>query len=158
MSRSSRSSLRGAAGASSRAKAKPALRATYEATHEAAEGAAQVADHLARRAAAKVLTFATNADNSELANVTGPLDANLRQLETELDVAIRRRGHQFRITGDAARAQQAIAVLEHFLARAQRPISVEDIQLYFVEMRGSARVPSTTPSAETAPGLHTRRR
>ncbi len=82
----------------------------------------------------------------------------MRQLETELDVAIRRRGHQFRITGNGTRAQQAIAVLEYFLARAQRPISVEDIQLYFVEMRGGARVPSAAPATDASPGLHTRRR
>jgi phosphate starvation-inducible protein PhoH len=47
--------------------------------------------------ARKVLTFESDADNAELANVTGPLDANLRQIETELDVSIGRRGHQFRV-------------------------------------------------------------
>jgi phosphate starvation-inducible protein PhoH len=44
-----------------------------------------------------VLAFSADADNSELANVTGALDANLRQIETELEVAISRRGHQFRV-------------------------------------------------------------
>ena len=53
---------------------------------------------MARRSSARqVLAFAADADNSELANVTGALDANLRQIETELEVAISRRGHQFRI-------------------------------------------------------------
>jgi len=107
-----------------------------------------------------VLAYSADADNSQLANLTGALDANLRQIETELDVSIKRRGHQFRIEGAQERAQQAVAVLEHFLARAQRPISVDDIQLYFVESRGrkhpaarAAEVEDTAP-----PKLHTRRR
>ena len=90
---------------------------------------------MAKRASAakKVLRFAADASNAELANVTGALDANLRQIETELDVAIARRGHQFRVEGAADNAQAAIAVLEFFLERArktQRAISVDDIQLY----------------------------
>ena len=72
--------------------------------------------------------------------MTGPLDANIRQIENELDVAIARRGHQFRVEGPAAAAQSAVNVLEHFLERARstgRPVSVDDIQLYFVELRGA---------------------
>ncbi|GAB4464893.1 MAG: PhoH family protein [Burkholderiaceae bacterium] len=117
---------------------------------------------MARKAAAKVLAFSADADNSQLANLAGALDANLRQIETELDVSIKRRGHQFRIEGAQDDAQQAVAVLEHFLARAQRPISVDDIQLYFVEARGRKRpaVRATgAVAADTAlPALHTRRR
>ncbi len=117
---------------------------------------------MARKAAAKVLAYSADADNSQLANLTGALDANLRQIEIELDVSIRRRGHQFRIEGTQEHAQQAVAVLEHFLARAQRPISVEDIQLYFVESRGHRRPAARTADVEKAdtvlPALHTRRR
>jgi len=113
---------------------------------------------VARRSSARqVLAFSADADNSELANVTGALDANLRQIETELEVAISRRGHQFRIEGPQARAQQAIDVLQHFLARAQRPVSVDDIQLYFVERRG-ATAPLADADSDSAPHLHTRRR
>ena len=110
--------------------------------------------------AKKVLTFATDADNDDLANVIGPLDANLRQVENELDVAIARRGHQFRVEGVAAAAQSAIDVLEHFLDRAHRtgrPVSVDDIQLYFVEQRGARGVATTPPADEERPQLHTRR-
>jgi phosphate starvation-inducible PhoH-like protein len=112
-------------------------------------------------AATRVLAYSADADNSQLANLTGALDGNLRQIETELDVSIKRRGHQFRIEGAQERAQQAVAVLEHFLARAQRPISVDDIQLYFVESRGlgKARPQSVEVVADEAlPELHTRRR
>ncbi len=109
--------------------------------------------------AKKVLTFAADADNDDLANVTGPLDANIRQIENELDVAIARRGHQFRVEGTAAAAQSAVDVLEHFLERARiagRPVSVDDIQLYFVELRG-AREEAAPADDEGRPQLHTRR-
>ena len=116
-----------------------------------------MARHASR--ARKVLTFASDADNEVLARVTGALDANLRQIETELDVAISRRGHQFRIEGAQDSAQAGIDVLQHFLARAgrsRRPLSVDDIQLYFVEQRGQ-RKPSAQgdegASGDTLPQL-----
>ncbi|MGZ8273853.1 MAG: PhoH family protein [Burkholderiaceae bacterium] len=110
----------------------------------------------------KLLTFAADADNAELANVTGALDANLRQIETELDVAISRRGHQFRIEGEQAKAQAAIDVLEHFVERtrrSRRALSVDDIQLYFVELRGrqGGHPAADLDDGESLPQLHTRR-
>ena len=111
----------------------------------------------------EVLRFAADASNAELANVTGALDAHLRQIETELDVSIVRRGHQFRVEGSSENAQAAIAVLEFFLERArktQRAISVDDIQLYFVELRGrrdTSQDPAVAGDDSTLPQLHTRR-
>jgi phosphate starvation-inducible protein PhoH and related proteins len=117
---------------------------------------------VARRAGSsrKIVTFEADADNADLANVTGALDANLRQIETELDVAIARRGHQFRVEGAQDNAQATVAVLEHFLHRArrsQRPVSLEEIQLYFVERRGHLTEPATDDDGEALPQLHTRR-
>ena len=119
---------------------------------------------MARRSttsARKVLTFASDVDNDDLANVTGPLDVNLRQVETEFDVAIARRGHQFRVEGNAENAQAAVKLLEHFLQRAHRtgrPISVDDIQLYVVEQRGERVAPGEPrEGADGQPQLHTRR-
>jgi len=98
--------------------------------------------------------------------VTGALDVNLRQIETELDVTVARRGHQFRIEGALENSQTALAVLEYFLERArksQRSISVDDIQLHFVELRGRREVPITaggaidTGDSSALPQLHTRR-
>ncbi len=109
------------------------------------------------------MRLAADASNAELANVTGALDANLRQIESELDVSIARRGHQFRIEGASESAQAAIAVLEAFLARARktpRTISIDDIQLYFVEQRGRREAPFDphNPADDSAlPQLHTRR-
>jgi phosphate starvation-inducible PhoH-like protein len=117
---------------------------------------------VAKRASAakKVLRFAADASNADLANVTGALDANLRQIETELDVSIARRGHQFRIEGASENAQAAIAVLDFFLERArkaQRTISVDDIQLYFVELRGRRDAPPDAAADSALSQLHTRR-
>ncbi|MBA2412823.1 MAG: PhoH family protein [Burkholderiaceae bacterium] len=112
------------------------------------------------------MRFAADAGNAELANVTGALDVNLRQIETELDVTIARRGHQFRIEGALENSQTALAVLEYFLERArksQRSISVDDIQLHFVELRGRREAPITaggatdTGDSSALPQLHTRR-
>lgn len=97
------------------------------------------------------VTFKAKGDNTQLAHLIGALDQNLRQIETELNVSIKRRGHQFRIEGPAPLAQQALAVLQHFDARANEPISAEDIQLYFVEQRNPT-------SEQRLPQLHTRRR
>jgi phosphate starvation-inducible protein PhoH and related proteins len=108
-----------------------------------------------------VLAYSADTGNEQLANLTGALDGNLRQIENELEVSIKRRGHQFRIAGKQARAQQAVAVLEHFLLRADRPISVDDIQLHFVEKGGDARTrtgPAVSGTDEALPQLHTRRR
>src|ERR1700726_1259031 len=56
-------------------------------------------------------------DNARLANLCGPLDENLRLLESRLDVQIRRRGDTFRISG--ARAGSAEEALRALFARTQ---------------------------------------
>ena len=46
-------------------------------------------------------------DNRALANLCGPLDANLRQIEAALDVAITHRAGAFTLTGAAAQTRIA---------------------------------------------------
>ncbi|HEY0767655.1 MAG TPA: PhoH family protein, partial [Steroidobacteraceae bacterium] len=53
-------------------------------------------------------------DNARLANLCGPLDENLRLLETRLDVRIRRRGGSFRVSG--AQAEGAEDLLRELFA------------------------------------------
>ena len=108
-----------------------------------------------------VLAYSADTGNEQLANLTGALDSNLRRIENELEVSIKRRGHQFKVTGPQARAQQAIAALEYLIKRAERPISADDIQLHFVEKGHPAlgRKEDAEPSSDEAhPQLHTRRR
>ena len=56
-------------------------------------------------------------DNTRLANLCGPLDENLRLLETRLDVRIHRRGDTFRVSG--AQALHAESLLRELFALTQ---------------------------------------
>src|SRR5207244_13300045 len=47
-------------------------------------------------------------DNARLANLCGPLDENLRLLETRLDVRIHRRGGSFRVSGAQAEGAEGV--------------------------------------------------
>jgi phosphate starvation-inducible PhoH-like protein len=94
-------------------------------------------------------------DNVRLANLCGALDQNLAQIAAALDVQIRRRGARFSIAGDAAASARTVAVLEHFLALADRPLTVDDIQLGLVELAGPASPGADAP--DPSPVLHTRR-
>ena len=97
-------------------------------------------------------TFAP-ADNARLSNLCGPLDENLRQIEVAYDVTIRRRAHRFSVDGE--RARSALALLQALWARAEQPLSLDDIQL---ELTQAAQ--GQEPGLQAAPGepvLHTRR-
>jgi phosphate starvation-inducible protein PhoH and related proteins len=76
-------------------------------------------------------------DNARLANLCGPLDENLRQIEQALDVTLQRRGHRISIRGRGAKL--ALSALENFYNSARDPLSVDDIQLALVEARHPAR-------------------
>lgn len=72
-------------------------------------------------------------DNTRLAHLCGPMDENLRQISAALDVTIFRRGEKFVVSG--ANAPRAVELLENFYQRADKTISVEDVQLALVEQR-----------------------
>ncbi|WP_146908723.1 PhoH family protein [Arenimonas daejeonensis] len=61
-------------------------------------------------------------DNERLANLAGPFDEHLRQLELRLGVEIANRGHVFRVTGDAKAADAAEKVLRSLYAEAEREV------------------------------------
>jgi phosphate starvation-inducible protein PhoH and related proteins len=72
------------------------------------------------------------ADNARLASLCGPLDGNLRLVETRLGVQIRRRGHEFRIKG--ARAATTETVLRELFAQARhQQLTPEQVHLCLVE-------------------------
>ena len=99
-------------------------------------------------------------DNRALANLCGALDANLRQIESALDVSIARRGAAFTVRGQPAQTQQAATALERFYAEAHAPLSIDDIQLGLVELRSvaaSEATPHTTDASAEAQTLRTRR-
>src|SRR3954471_21312431 len=96
-------------------------------------------------------------DNRALANLTGPLDANLRQIEAALDVAISHRGGSFTIAGDPTQAARAGEALQRFYAAAEKPLSVDDIQLGLVEITSQKQSVAAPETDDGAPTLHTRR-
>ena len=89
-------------------------------------------------------------DNRALANLCGALDANLRQIESALDVSIARRGAAFTVRGPPAQTQQAATALERFYAEAHAPLSIDDIQLGLVELKSSAEREATPQAAEAS--------
>lgn len=90
--------------------------------------------------------------NTQLADLCGPLDANLRQIAEGWNVDLSRRGSQITLTGE--NAETAAKAVEWFHLRAANgPLSIDDIQLGLVEL-GAGRLPyeqgaeeSETPSA-----------
>jgi phosphate starvation-inducible protein PhoH and related proteins len=94
-------------------------------------------------------------DNRALANLAGPLDANLRQIEAALDVTISHRGGAFSIAGDPVQSARAAEALQRFYAAAEKPLSVDDIQLGLVEI--STQAHARAAADDDAPHLRTRR-
>ena len=58
------------------------------------------------------------ADTERLANLAGPFDQHLRQIELRLGVAIANRGNIFRVTGEAGAASRAEHLLQALYAEA----------------------------------------
>ena len=59
-------------------------------------------------------------DSERLANLAGPFDEHLRQMELRLGVEIANRGHVFRVTGEAKAADAAEKLLRALYVEAER--------------------------------------
>jgi len=82
-------------------------------------------------------------DNARLANLCGPLDENLRLVESRLGVVVRRRGDTFRVTGE--RAPQAEETLrELFRVAQEEEVTPERVHLALreVEVRDHEDAPA----------------
>ena len=90
-------------------------------------------------------------NNTRLANLCGPADAHLRQIETHMAVKIAHRHEQFKIDGPKAAASEALELLQALYEMADAPISEDSIQLM---LAGDAEL-VTAP--EGAMVLNTRR-
>jgi phosphate starvation-inducible PhoH-like protein len=88
-------------------------------------------------------------DNTRLAHLCGSLDAHLRSIEAALGVHISRRGEAFRVEGDPAQAERALALLRALYERAERPIGAEQLQLALVEAAADPGLPG--PASEVPP-------
>ncbi len=94
-------------------------------------------------------------DNQRLANLCGPLDENIKQIETALEVNVNRRGAKFSITGKKDNMRMAAQMIENFYIRAKKPIELEDIQLGLVEVEKLD--PDDVDASADMPVLMTRR-
>jgi len=74
-----------------------------------------------------------SSDNARLANLCGPLDENLRQLESRLGVQIRRRGDTFRVTGERAESAEE-ALRELFELTKREDVTPEHVHLALREI------------------------
>jgi phosphate starvation-inducible PhoH-like protein len=101
-----------------------------------------------------VLQFALEpVDNHRLAFLCGPLDENLRQIETALEVSISRRGEHFSVSGP--QAALARDVLQNFYRDARHDITLERLQLGLIEAMKWRNEPQ--PSGDFVPLLMTRK-
>ena len=93
-------------------------------------------------------------DNQRLARLCGALDANLRQIESALDVSIARRGSRFSLRGAPQQTARAAKALEHFYRKAADDLTLDDVQLGLTELMQGKTAPA---DAEGQAKLLTRR-
>lgn len=83
----------------------------------------------------KVLSLTLDLDNTALASLVGPMDANVRQIEVITETTISRRNQTFRIAGSliaAREAMHALQVLAQKASEAGEDLTSDDVQLFFV--------------------------
>jgi phosphate starvation-inducible PhoH-like protein len=85
-------------------------------------------------------------DNARLANLCGPLEENLRLLETRLGVRVHRRGDTFRVSGAQAASAEDL-LRELFALTASEEITPERVHLALLERQSGA-----LPADEDAAG------
>ena len=98
-------------------------------------------------------------DNQRLARLCGPLDANLKQIETALDVEIARRGAHFSVRGERPQAERAARAIGLFYDQAAGELSLDDVQLGLAEVlqKGFSRKDEhKSPLLTRRPDLHGR--
>jgi len=73
-------------------------------------------------------------DGGRIANLTGPFDAHLRQIEVRLGIEIRNRGNRFRLVGKRADTERAEAVLLNLFEQTDSGlITTETVHLAMLE-------------------------
>lgn len=105
----------------------------------------------------KVLSLTLDLDNTALASLVGPMDANVRQIEVITETTISRRNQTFRIAGPltaAREAMHALQVLAQKASQAGDDLTSNDVQLFFVGENAKKQDGDSVANAV----LHTKRR
>lgn len=101
------------------------------------------------------------ADNARLANFVGPMDENLRQVESRLGVEIRRRSGVLQIIGDAVGTENAYHVLQQlFVLADQETLTPDRVHLCIQDASASedsSQHVATLDELEQDPIIHTQR-
>ncbi|MGQ0586309.1 MAG: PhoH family protein [Gammaproteobacteria bacterium] len=88
-------------------------------------------------------------DAQRLANLGGPFDAHLRQIELRLGIEIRARGNRFRLVGPEADIARGEAILRALFAQADdAPLSAEHVHLALAEQGARPAGEATEPIDE----------
>jgi phosphate starvation-inducible protein PhoH and related proteins len=95
-------------------------------------------------------------DNRRLANLCGPLDANLRSIEQALDVALIRREASFRINGARESVDRAVQLLDHLFSLSRQPIGERALQLALLRATSANDAANGAATDEAEVVLHTR--
>ncbi len=112
---------------------------------------------MASTSSAPISEFLADADdNHRLARLCGPLDSNLRAIESQFGVTISRRGATIKIEGNAKMRRSALAALQYFYEQSVKQLPEDAIALGLVQMR-SVSEPSMESGSDTSPVLQTRR-
>jgi phosphate starvation-inducible PhoH-like protein len=87
-------------------------------------------------------------DNHRLANLCGPFDQHLRQIEQQLNVSIYNRGHDFQINGPVPSVEVAAKVLHHLYAETQNKttLTANNIHLALQTLQIDASAPKKNHS------------
>ena len=88
-------------------------------------------------------------DHERLANLAGPVEAHLRQIESRLGIEIANRGAVFRLSGSAAATKRGEAVIRALSdATAEGPIGEHDVHLALSEAGADAVGGRDAPDAQ----------
>lgn len=105
----------------------------------------------------KVLSLTLDLDNTALASLVGPMDANVRQIEVITETTISRRNQTFRIAGPLTAAREAMHALQALAQKASQAgddLTSDDVQLFFVGENAKKQDGDSVTNAV----LHTKRR
>ncbi|MDW3094165.1 MAG: PhoH family protein [Gammaproteobacteria bacterium] len=96
-------------------------------------------------------------DNSRLANLCGPFDEHLHQIEQRLSVEIHHRGNSFTVEGNSSAAESAAVVIKNlYTATDSEELSKETIHLHLQDSHVD-NISDKDNEKLTDIGVHTRR-
>lgn len=98
------------------------------------------------------------ADNDRLANFCGQFDANLRQIESRLQVEIANRGHHFKVTGLDESVKAACAVMQNLFASTEKEqLTAELIHLAMQDASIDVALAPAEPAGQQLVAIKTKR-